>query len=113
MALPAGFEPATFGLGSPHESERSHTVNPSVGTLRGNLDDVAALARRLVLDVQAGKPIARRDTGALARAVLESEVVRAAEAVLEAGDGQLPARVLELAAAVLRDSTQATRMSRK
>jgi len=60
------------------------------------LDDVAALARRLVLDVQAGKPIARRDTVALARAALESEAVRAAEAVLEVGDGELAARVVEL-----------------
>ena len=78
-----------------------------MGTLRGHLDGVAALARRLVLDVRAGKPIARRDTVALARAVLESEVVRAAEAVLEAGDGELATRVVELAAAVLGGQTEA------
>ena len=71
------------------------------------MDGVAALARRLVLDVRAGKPIARRDTVALARAVLESEVVRAAEAVLEAGDGELATRVVELAAAVLGGQTEA------
>ena len=71
------------------------------------MDDVAALSRRLVLDVQAGKPIARHDTVALARAVLESEVVRAAKAVLEAGDGELPARVVELAAALLGGQTKA------
>jgi len=69
---------------------------------------VAALARRLVLDVQAGKPIARRDAVALARAVLESDVVRAAEAVLEAGDGELATRVIELAAAVLSGETAAS-----
>ena len=107
MALPIGFEPIAFGFGSPHDSERSHTVNPSVGTLRGHLDDVAALARRLVLDVQEGKPIARRDTVALARAVLESQAVRAAEAVLEAGDAELAARAVGLAAAVLGGQTEA------
>ena len=37
---------------------------------------VASMARRLVLDVQAGKPIGRRDSVALARAVLESDPIR-------------------------------------
>ena len=75
--------------------------------LWGHLDGVEARARRLVLDVQAGKPIARRDTVALARAVLESEAVRAAEAVLEAGDAELAARAVELAALVLARQTEA------
>ena len=71
------------------------------------MDCAAALARRLVPDVQAGKPIARRDTVALARAVLRSEVVRAAEAVLEAGDGEPATRAVELAAAALAGQTEA------
>ena len=93
----------TFGLGSPHQSERFHTVNPSAETLRGPLEGVEALARRLVVDVQAGKPIARRDTVALARAVLESEAVRA----VEAGDAELAAQAVELAALVLARQTEA------
>jgi hypothetical protein len=44
----------------------------------------------------AGQPIRRRDAVALARAVLESEVVRAAEAVLEAPDDARLARLVEL-----------------
>lgn len=38
---------------------------------------------------------------ALSRAVLESELVRAAEAALEAEDAALPARAVELAGLVL------------
>jgi hypothetical protein len=47
-------------------------------------------------DIAAGRPIHRRDAVALARAVLESASVRAAEAVLEASDRELLPRLNEL-----------------
>jgi hypothetical protein len=47
-------------------------------------------------DISAGKPVRRRDAVTLARAVLESEVVRAAEAVLEADDATLLTRLVEM-----------------
>ena len=43
----------------------------------------------------------RRDAVALARAVLESQAVRAAEAVLEADDRELRSRLVELLEATI------------
>lgn len=50
--------------------------------------------------MRAGQPVSPRDAIRLARAV-ESKVVRAAEAVLEADDAHLVARVTELALELL------------
>jgi hypothetical protein len=46
-------------------------------------------------DISAGRPVRRRDAVALARDVLDSDVVRAAEAVLAADDAVLLTRVVD------------------
>ena len=49
----------------------------------------------LLEQIQVGATVRRRDAVALARAVIECDLVRAAEAVLDA-DATLPARLIEL-----------------
>ena len=62
---------------------------------------VAEVARVLLEDIHAGRPVERRDAVRLARSILESSVVRMAEAVLEAGDRELVPRLVELLDAAL------------
>jgi hypothetical protein len=52
-------------------------------------------------DMAAGQPVRRRDGVALARMVLERRAVRAAEALLEAADCELPTRLAALLDEVL------------
>jgi hypothetical protein len=65
------------------------------------------LGRQLLEDISAGRPVRRRDAVVLARAVLESQAVRAAEAVLEADDRELLPRLVELLEATIDVNTDA------
>jgi hypothetical protein len=73
--------------------EQFHEVDCNSGPLR---DRFQRIGRALLEDISSGRPLRRRDAVMLAREVLESELVRAAEAVLEADDASLCARVVEL-----------------
>jgi hypothetical protein len=66
----------------------------------------AEVARVLLEDIHAGRPVQRRDAVRLARSILESSVVRMAEAVLEADDRQLVPRLVELLVAALEPNVR-------
>jgi len=74
-------------------NQRLHEVRCDLGPVRDHFQQVG---RALLEDIAAGRAVRRRDAVMIAREVLESEVVRAAVAVLEADDARLCARVVEL-----------------
>jgi hypothetical protein len=61
----------------------------------------AELARTLLEEIRAGRPVHRRSAVRLARSILESATARMAEAVLEANDRQLLPRLVDLLDAAL------------
>ena len=67
-------------------------------------DHSQRVAQALLKDIVAGRPLLRSDAVAMARIVLESRLVRAAEAVLDADDASLCARLAELLRLVLDPS---------
>jgi len=68
-------------------------------------DRLERTGRALLADIAAGLPIQRRDAVLLAREVLDCQIVRAAQSVLEADDGSLCARLVELLRLTLGSST--------
>jgi integrase len=99
-AHPAGLEPATVGLEVGGVARELRGVKCDAGPFGGQF---LALGRAMLEDIGAGAQVRRSDAVALARGVLESTAVRAAEAVLEADDRDLIPRLVELLNAVLVD----------
>ena len=104
-AHPPRFEHGTVGLAVGRVGEAVRDVRCDPGPYR---DQFLPLGRAILDDIAAGRSIRRRDAIALARAVLESEVVRAAEAVLSANDATLLARLGELLRIALVPATHLT-----
>jgi hypothetical protein len=67
-------------------------------------DRFESMGCTLLNDISAGRTAERRDAVTLAHSVLESDVIRAAEAVLNADDATLLARVVELLSICLATS---------
>jgi hypothetical protein len=99
----------TVGLEGRKEAEALTTVRSASGPFGGQ---VAELARPLLEDIHAGRPVQRRGAVRLARSTLESAAVRMAAAVLEADDRQLVPRLVDLLDAAL-EPTPVTTAARK
>jgi hypothetical protein len=88
----------TFGLEAGGVGERLREVSRAPGPFG---DQLLRLGRTLLEDIGAGRPVPRRDAVAVVRAVLESQVVRTAEAVPHADDQELLPRLVELLQATI------------
>lgn len=90
LALPEGFEPSAFGLGSRAEGSDSASL------AQDGRVSVGSRAERLLRAVADGKMPPEGDVEALALAVLDGELVQLALRVLQGGPHQLD-RAIELA----------------
>jgi hypothetical protein len=104
-----GFEPPTFGLEARSVHAQLQTVNGNLGPLR---DHFQSLGVALLGDVVAGRAVRRRDAVAIARMVLESAAVRAAESLLEADDAELLPWLTALLEEVLVPATAHTSLEK-
>lgn len=95
----------TLGLEARVVLEQLQTDNSNLGPSR---DHFQSLGVALLGEVVAGRAVRRRDAVVLARMVLESAAVRAAESLLEADDAELLPRLTALLEEVLGPATAHT-----
>lgn len=100
----------TFGLGTSEIPESTAGVRSDRGQSGGRFREAA---RELLVRIEEGQPVSRREAVRLARMVLEADAVRAAEAVLEADDAHLVARVTHLLSLLLVPPTPDERVVRR